>query len=543
MARALLPLLILGGIAGAFYLARPDRLFPPRPDLEASEEVAGGSPRGAGRRPASARTSPGGRLSFDLAEPPALRYADPDFTEADRKYAGLTAKLNGRYDATLGHAARELAGFYAQEGQLAPGEVLAFLLDAAGAVAWGVRQAVVVTTDDRDQAITDAVRRQLPDAGPEMRVGVGEAVLLGRPPRRVITVLVAPPGPQLDPVERAPDEGDEVVISGALPADHDELRVVAMDPDSRFVQIDVEQDGPDFTARFEATAGRWQVELLATGPLGPVPLAQLTFHVDAPLPDGLATLLPPDESRLGTVDEGTAAASAYLDADRRGAGLPLLQRDARLDAIAAAHSEDMRAAGFVGHRSPTTGDLADRLRAAGYVAVASGENVAFNASLWDAQVGLMRSLGHRRNIVSTELTRVGIGVARGADNWYLTQVFALPRPVLGNVEAARQTLRRRIDAARRAAGAPPMDWSDALDRAAQGEATRRDASPRGALQRAQKHGLRAAASAWVAVLATLDRFDPPETLGDPGFRRGGVGVYQVAGRDGPDIQVVLVLAE
>jgi 1-acyl-sn-glycerol-3-phosphate acyltransferase len=60
----------------------------------------------------------------------------------------------------------------------------------------------------------------------------------------------------------------------------------------------------------------------------------------------------------------------------------------------------MRDQGFFGHRSPRTGDLADRLAAARYRAALSGENLALSPSVHEAHRGLLASLGHRRNLLS-----------------------------------------------------------------------------------------------------------------------------------------------
>src|SRR5207247_2570955 len=94
------------------------------------------------------------------------------------------------------------------------------------------------------------------------------------------------------------------------------------------------------------------------------------------------------------------------------------------------HSADMRDHGFFGHRSPTSGGPQDRLASARYLVTSSAENVALEQSVHAAEVNLFASLGHRRNILSTDVTRVGIGVAardtEGRIEWHLTQLFATP---------------------------------------------------------------------------------------------------------------------
>ena len=200
----------------------------------------------------------------------------------------------------------------------------------------------------------------------------------------------------------------------------------------------------------------------------------------------------------------------------------------------------MRNSGFVGHHSPNTGSSGDRLQSAGYRAIAYAENVALNQSLWDAHAGLLRSLGHRRNILSRELTHVGFGAAGHGEDWWVTQVFTVPRPVVTDAAAAERTVLARLRAARREAGTGRLEPDGALRRAARREAAEPEPTPRGALGRAK---LRRRGSAWVMVLSTLDRFDPDPTLLDGAWRRVGVGVHQRRDQAGPDIQLVMLLSE
>ena len=200
----------------------------------------------------------------------------------------------------------------------------------------------------------------------------------------------------------------------------------------------------------------------------------------------------------------------------------------------------MRDNGFVGHHSPTTGDAGTRLRTARYQAIAYAENVALNQSLWDAHAGLLRSLGHRRNILTRDLTHVGFGAASRGDDWFVTQVFSVPRPVVSDPAEARHTLLARLGAARDDAGVRGLKEDRRLRRAAQREADESEPTPRGALDRGK---LRRRGTAWVVLLATLDRFVPDGTLLDKSWRRVGVGVRQHDGRKGPDIAVVVLLSE
>ncbi len=117
-----------------------------------------------------------------------------------------------------------------------------------------------------------------------------------------------------------------------------------------------------------------------------------------------------------------------LNRDRAAGGLPPLAYDDDLAAIGRAHSDDMRGHHFFAHESPTTGTLENRLDRAGYVAVVGRENLAEANDVPTAQAGLMKSPGHHANIMSSDVTRIGIGIVKGGvldpENYLFTQVFA-----------------------------------------------------------------------------------------------------------------------
>lgn len=91
-------------------------------------------------------------------------------------------------------------------------------------------------------------------------------------------------------------------------------------------------------------------------------------------------------------------------------GLAALKLDPELQQVALAHSQEMLELGYFSHVSPLKGSPTDRLNAANVVYTAAGENIAYAPSVDVAQRGLMRSEGHRANILSDQFTRVGIGV-------------------------------------------------------------------------------------------------------------------------------------
>lgn len=118
-----------------------------------------------------------------------------------------------------------------------------------------------------------------------------------------------------------------------------------------------------------------------------------------------------------------------VNSERRERGESPLVWDAELSQLARQHSLNMARTGALDHRGPDGRDMAERARAMGIRGWrVLGENVAFNQGFDDpsafAVERWMGSSKHRANILNSQFTRTGIGVARAADgSIYFTQVF------------------------------------------------------------------------------------------------------------------------
>lgn len=81
--------------------------------------------------------------------------------------------------------------------------------------------------------------------------------------------------------------------------------------------------------------------------------------------------------------------------------------------------------GYISHEGSDGRHVGDRLRGAGYKFRFAGENVAAGQST-PAHVhrSLMRSDGHRRNLLNGNFDEMGLHVGRGSDGrlWW-TQIF------------------------------------------------------------------------------------------------------------------------
>jgi hypothetical protein len=473
-----------------------------------------GEPDSAQRRVVAPIASPGAALTIELIEPPAAWYGRHEWTEADRKYASIIEELGVVYDPALGHAARELAHLYSVEDGLIPGEALDWLLLSGGAADWGVRQSFTATSNDGDEAIRERVTA-LALAEPQdrrpIRVGVGEAYEMGAVPPRTIAVLLSRNELRLGPMPRAVKPGAKIVLTAELPPEATAPHVLVMGPDLEVRDIDATPVGQRIAVPIDAglEPGLLWIELLATMPNGPTPLTQVVVHVGEEPSSVWTGRYPPDESRVST--------------------------------------PDMARNGFFGHVSPTTGSVGDRLADAGVRAISYAENIARNSSLWSAEAGLLRSLGHRKNILSPRSTHVGVAAVPANEDgrrvWLVTQVFSRPVKSIDPAEARERVL-DRIDEVREAAGLSPLLEDGRVREVADAEAKSGKPDVHSALERADGAGLtRRGAYAWVHRVSELSDVEIPKQAGDSRYKRVGVGVHQdLDAPGGATVTVVVILA-
>jgi uncharacterized protein YkwD len=113
-----------------------------------------------------------------------------------------------------------------------------------------------------------------------------------------------------------------------------------------------------------------------------------------------------------------------VNAERARHGLGVLLPDPELAQVARAHSSDMFARGYFSHYAPDGASMDDRLRRHEVRYRIAGENLALARSLTMAHEGLMKSPGHRANILRPQFGRLGIGVLDGGKHGLMvTQNF------------------------------------------------------------------------------------------------------------------------
>lgn len=129
-----------------------------------------------------------------------------------------------------------------------------------------------------------------------------------------------------------------------------------------------------------------------------------------------------------TVDQGISAAEQQMvdlvNEARRENGLEPLTVDTKVAELARMKSKDMIDNNYFSHNSPTYGSPFEMLKNYGVSYSSAGENIAGNQTVEKAHVSLMNSSGHRRNILSSDYTHIGIGIQDGGPYGKMfTQIF------------------------------------------------------------------------------------------------------------------------
>lgn len=130
-----------------------------------------------------------------------------------------------------------------------------------------------------------------------------------------------------------------------------------------------------------------------------------------------------------TPEQAASRLSELINSGRQADGLAPLTNNAALSAGALKHSQDMVMNNFFDHVSPTTGTMADRMRAAGIAYWCAGENLALTSGADRAYEQFMGSEGHRANILNANYTDVGVGIVWNPNSgqYVVTVWFAKPQ--------------------------------------------------------------------------------------------------------------------
>ncbi len=113
-------------------------------------------------------------------------------------------------------------------------------------------------------------------------------------------------------------------------------------------------------------------------------------------------------------------------------GVALLTRNTKLDQAAQMKAEDMAKKGYYAHVAPDGTTPMHWVEKVGYSYLMVGENLVVNRdSAREVVEAFMGSSGHRANILRSDFTEIGVGVAEGTYKnkpaTFIVQIFAKPR--------------------------------------------------------------------------------------------------------------------
>jgi uncharacterized protein YkwD len=176
--------------------------------------------------------------------------------------------------------------------------------------------------------------------------------------------------------------------------------------------------------------GTYQMEIVVRGSAGPEVAALFPLYVGIERPAVPTVKLHPAPERYKTPGDAEAALLKLVNKERRRLGLPALSLSEELSTVAREHSMQLLTDRHAAHRTTATGSLLDRLRKSEIPFARALENVSLSPSPEAAHERFMDSPGHRLNVLDSDVTVAGIGIAmeRGSqeDILAVTEVFIEP---------------------------------------------------------------------------------------------------------------------
>lgn len=247
------------------------------------------------------------------------------------------------------------------------------------------------------------------------------------------TVFLTQRDVEMQPVPTSVHQGASVAVLVRFLRSVDGASVISTLPDGRVVETAGGLSGDRLLAAVQIADGpgtQW-IEVIATDASGPHVVLLFPVEIGRAPPRAWVGSRRMSEDWIHDPVTAEAYALRLLEEDRARFGLPSLIHDDVLAAVARRHSAEMARTGEIAHVSKTTGSVVDRLEDVGFKARFAAENIARSSTIADAQEGLMRSPGHRAAIISSDATRVGIGIVTSNKPetgvvYFMTQVFADP---------------------------------------------------------------------------------------------------------------------
>ena len=152
------------------------------------------------------------------------------------------------------------------------------------------------------------------------------------------------------------------------------------------------------------------------------PVQQPTTTTPAPQPAPETNTHAPTTSEFSAYQQETLN---IVNKERTSRGLSSLKFNTELSKVATTKSQDMIDRGYFDHNSPTYGSPFDMMKKFGITYKSAGENIAMGQKTpQEVMTAWMNSDGHRKNILNSSFTEIGIGIAKDKNGrLYWTQMF------------------------------------------------------------------------------------------------------------------------
>lgn len=135
-------------------------------------------------------------------------------------------------------------------------------------------------------------------------------------------------------------------------------------------------------------------------------------------------VLPVTKNKLSVDEESEKQMLSLVNSERERIGIRRLSENTSLTSVARAYATEMWEKHYFSHTSLDGYTVADRLKRIGFRFSVVGENLALAPTVVTAHTGLINSEGHKRNILDTSFSKVGIGVIdNGIYGKMFVQVF------------------------------------------------------------------------------------------------------------------------
>ena len=378
-----------------------------------------------------------------------------------------------KVDAALTEAARQLARDALDTSPSGAVELLALTeaISTAGATDPSPRS-YVIRAWDRQHALDTLLARKDLNQEPASHTGVGVAE---EGERVSIVVLLAERKATLQRFPRTFEKhGNGQSLCGELTSPLRWAEVYVTRPDGSVDRPALTREsGPSFCTRLLFPAqGRYSVEIIGRGERGPEVAALFLVDVGASRQRG-------ERERVvepTTVEDARIEVLARINALRRAHGARELVLDGTLNQVAQAYSERMAREGFFAHVAPDGSDLRSRLATASSSYRTAGENLGMAAGPLAAHFGIEHSPGHRSNLLGSQFTHAGLGIAfqkvDGREQAILTEIFsASATPSVPPADPLQEAY-ERLAWHRASRGLPPLERNPVLERIAMDHARR-----------------------------------------------------------------------